>query len=247
MTVIFGTHKLSLDVIAYALEVGLTTLDTATAYKNADVIGDAVAMMGKQVNFVTKFNSKDFEDGIDEVAMKHKGRIGSDPEIVLLHSPMGNNLAAFLDLKRLFPKSSIGVSNFDIAQIQHLMDNQCKPSVISLEFHPYYQPRKLIEFCSKNKIRMLGYRTFAKGSVLQDDVILKLALKYNCSAADVVLTWSLAYGITPTVSSSKIENIKALSKFTCCLLSEEDLLAINELNKAASGSSNMIKYCSHDN
>lgn len=250
---IFGTHKLSEIALTYAIESGLSMLDTATAYNNAELMEKAFKITKKYPTVLTKFNSKDF-DNIEEIVKSHVKELGVEPKIILLHSPLTSlekNIIAFKDIRRLFPNAYIGVSNFDIRQIQNLIDNGCQLDLVSIEFHPYYQPNKLLLFCKDKKIKVTGYRTFAKGIALNDPLIIKLADKYQCSTSDILLKWSLVRGVTPTVSSAKFENIKKLVEFDNfrhkIVIDEEDIDKINSLNKDSIGSTCMTKYCPHDN
>ena len=53
---------------------------------------------------------------------------------------------------------SIGVSNFNISQLQDILDNcQIRPVNNQIEVNPYIQNDKLIEFCQINKIVVSCY------------------------------------------------------------------------------------------
>lgn len=253
-TIIFGTHKLPKEAVQYALKCGINMLDTATGYNNADMIGGILQENNHQTYITTKFNSNDFEKNIEFVASEHIKSLSQNHKLhsALLHSKLitnEDNVIALLQLRKLFPNSYIGVSNFDIESIQYLIDNGCKPDIISIEFHPYYQPLKLVHFCINNNITLTGYRTFAKGSIFNDKCLNEIANKHNRLVMDVVLSWSLKSNVIPTVSSSKEENINKLANFIKSdklFLDQDDMNRIGELNKGKLGSSCMIKFCKHD-
>lgn len=53
---------------------------------------------------------------------------------------------------------SIGLSNFNITQIEDLLKNcKFKPVVNQVEVHPYYQNNELIDYCQKNDIIVTAY------------------------------------------------------------------------------------------
>jgi alcohol dehydrogenase (NADP+) len=53
---------------------------------------------------------------------------------------------------------SIGVSNFNITQLEDIIKNcHVKPAVNQIEVHPYMQNDKLIEFCQNNGIVVMAY------------------------------------------------------------------------------------------
>jgi diketogulonate reductase-like aldo/keto reductase len=53
---------------------------------------------------------------------------------------------------------SIGVSNFNISQLQELLKVcKIKPVVNQFEVHPYYQNEALVKFCQENDIIATAY------------------------------------------------------------------------------------------
>ena len=54
---------------------------------------------------------------------------------------------------------SIGVSNFEVPDLQRLLQFAHKPvSVVQNFFDPFYQDRETRNFCTKNSIHYMGYR-----------------------------------------------------------------------------------------
>ena len=51
---------------------------------------------------------------------------------------------------------SIGLSNFNIAQIREILDNvkTHRPQVLQNECHPYLQLKDLLDFCKINRIQL---------------------------------------------------------------------------------------------
>lgn len=53
---------------------------------------------------------------------------------------------------------AIGLSNFNIGQIQRVLDNcTIKPDNLQVEHHLYLQQPELVEFCKKNEIVVTAY------------------------------------------------------------------------------------------
>ena len=171
--------------------------------------------------------------------------LGKIPEIVLLHSPMltdKDNLIALTQLQIKFPESIIGVSNFDIPRLNYLIMNNVKPGIISLEYSPYYQPRALIKFCKDHNIFITGYRCLAKGQVLKDPIIIKLAQKYNTTASSILLSWARLNEVIPIFSTNNPQHIEV----KLSVLTQEDMDLIDSLNKGSTGATCMLRYCNHD-
>jgi len=120
---------------------------------------------------------------------------------------------------------SIGVSNFSQEQVQSILDIcRIKPAVNQVECHPYNNQAKLLEFLTKNGIKMTAYSPFGnpgrpwKGtakdgknnevpSVLSHPAIVQIAQKHSKGAGHVLLRYQLQRGIiclTKSVTPSRI-------------------------------------------
>lgn len=59
---------------------------------------------------------------------------------------------------------SIGVSNFNISQLQEVLDKcEIKPVNNQIEVTPYLQNDKLVEFCQKNGVIVSAYGPLGAG------------------------------------------------------------------------------------
>lgn len=53
---------------------------------------------------------------------------------------------------------AIGISNFNIRQIQRILDNaKIPPANLQIELHAYHQQKELVDFCKKNNIVITAY------------------------------------------------------------------------------------------
>lgn len=53
---------------------------------------------------------------------------------------------------------AIGLSNFNVKQIQKVLDNcRIKPDNLQVEHHLYLQQPELVDFCQKNGITVTAY------------------------------------------------------------------------------------------
>ncbi len=65
---------------------------------------------------------------------------------------------AMENLQKLGKVKSIGVSNFNIQQLQDIFDNcDTKPVNNQIELNPYLQNDELVEFCQKNNVVVSCY------------------------------------------------------------------------------------------
>ncbi|OZC11234.1 oxidoreductase, aldo/keto reductase family protein [Onchocerca flexuosa] len=106
------------------------------------------------------------------------------------------------------------------------------PKLVKVELHPYFQQRKLHDFCQEHGIVVTAYSPLANPAMpfrkatdailLDDPVILKLAKVHRKSAAQVVLRWGIQRGfvvIPKSVTEKRI--IENINIFDFKLNSEE--------------------------
>lgn len=239
--IIFGSFKVKSEILNIAAK-SFKILDAATGYGNVADIGLSIAHLENKPLILLKFNSGDFKDFNNNVEQTVE-QLGKEPEIVLIHSPVDDNVAAFKQLSSRFPNSLRGVSNFDIEKIRNLIDNGCKPDIISLEYSPYYQPHALVKFCHDNNIIVTGYRCLAKGEACKDPLIISLAEKHNASVADILLTWSLSHNVFPIYSTNNPDHVTAN---IIPSLTSNDIQYIDSLDRGSSAATCMLRYCNHD-
>eukprot|EP00347_Sterkiella_histriomuscorum_P003513 403364012 len=109
---------------------------------------------------------------------------------------------------------SIGVSNFCVQSLWDLLSYaEIPPTVNEIEIHPLYPQHDLVHFCLSNKILPIAYSPIARAAttekkrgtdnVLEQEIIQKLAKKYNKTPAQIVLGWGIqrGYGIIPKSSN----------------------------------------------
>ena len=110
----------------------------------------------------------------------------------------------------------IGVSNFNIPKLRILMGNAIiKPEVNQVELHPYFQQNELVAFCQTNDILVTAYSPLGSRHLVQSEAgltrektILKLAKKYDCSPAQIILAWGIQRGTTVIPKSVHTERIQ---------------------------------------
>ncbi len=148
------------------------------------------------------------------------------------------------DLVRKGLTKSIGVSNYGVALLNNLLSfAEIKPAVLEVEYHPYNYNYKLIEYCHQNDIQVIAYGSLIKAvyvsifnpdvtsDLFREEVIIKMAEKYNKTVGQILLNWSLSQGIIviPMTSNPNrlIENMGSLD----FVMSKEDIQEIAKLNK----------------
>lgn len=137
---------------------------------------------------------------------------------------------------------NLGVSNFNISQIQDILSNcEIKPINNQVEVNPYIQNDKLIDFCQKNSIIVSAYGPIGAGQkstnrpdlpiLLENETLKRIGNKYGKTPAQVCLRWLLQRNLVvlpKSVTPSRIEENIQLFDFS---LSVEDMSEIKGLNQ----------------
>lgn len=141
---------------------------------------------------------------------------------------------------------SIGVSNFNILQLERLLALcMVPPAVNQVELHPYLVQTELIEFCKSKNIALTAYSPFGSPArppelfrgdtdphkLLEDPVVAEIARKHRHSTAQVLLRYHVQQGIAVIPKSDKPHHILENTKIFDFSLTEEDMRALRGLDR----------------
>ena len=190
----------------HAALVGYRHIDTAKLYDNEAAVGEAIAESGidRDDLFVTTkvWNDDQGHDATLRAFDASLKRLGLDHlDLYLIHWPYpGQDLyvETWKTLEELYADGrvrSIGVSNFQPAHLQRLLDEtETVPAINQVELHPWLQQRELREFHGEHGIVTEAWSPISRGARLADPVIAELAEKHGTSPAQVILRWHLDIG-----------------------------------------------------
>ncbi|MDX2706385.1 aldo/keto reductase [Streptomyces sp. PA03-6a] len=229
--------------VATALEAGYRSIDTAALYRNERGTGRAIAASGiprEELFVTTKLWNTDqghdnalraFDASLDKLGLDHV-------DLYLIHWPTparglyGETWRALEKIHADGRARAIGVSNFPVAQLQHLLDEGgVVPALNQIELHPNLPQSELRAFHAGHGIATEAWSPLGQGRGLLDEPALAaLAAKHGRTPAQVVLRWHLQLGnvvIPKSVTPSRIrENIDVFG----FELDGEDLAAIDALD-----------------
>ncbi|KAM4733628.1 aldo-keto reductase family 1 member D1-like isoform 2-T2 [Anableps anableps] len=140
---------------------------------------------------------------------------------------------------------SLGVSNFNRRQLELLLKKpglKHKPVSNQVECHPYFTQPKLLEYCRQNDIVIVGYCPLGSSRdaawvnlksppLLEDELLVSIGKKYNKSSAQVALRFNIQRGVVVIPKSFSPERIKHNFQIFDFSLMEEEMKAIEALNK----------------
>lgn len=239
-----GTYLLSPDdaenAVTYALKNGYELIDTANAYVNEKAVGRGMKKSGlsrDKIFLETKLWPSFYED--EDAIEETLKRLDTEYiDLMILHQPSANYLAGYRQLEKAYTEGklkAIGISNFNIQEIQEILDNcSVVPALIQVEAHPYYPQTELKKLLSKNNIVMQAWYPLGgrdNKSILKERVIEELADKYKKSPAQIVLKWHTQMNVI-VISGSKSEpHIKENIDIFDFTLTKEDMMKIASIDK----------------
>lgn len=134
---------------------------------------------------------------------------------------------------------AIGVSNFSSKKLQDLLTYaRIRPSVDQVEYHPFWQQKKLRDFCNSVGVHLSGYSPLgspgmAVGSteLLNHPTMIEIGKKHGRSPAQVILRWGIEQGVSllpKSYSPARIEHNFDIWGFK---LTEEDHELISKFDQ----------------
>lgn len=167
-----------------------------------------------------------------------------DDYLSLEEVPIIETWNAMLEAKSQGLSKHLGVSNFSAKKLADLIDKTTDtPEVNQVELHPFLQQNELLDFCEKHQVVLTAYSPLGSGdrsaqmkaedepSLLENEIINKIAKEHNASPAQVIIAWSVARGYTvipKSTNTGRIEENLASYKLN---LTDEDMGEIATLDK----------------
>lgn len=228
-----ATKEECINAVRSAIDIGYRHIDTANFYENEKFVGEAIRECGidRSELFVTsKIWPTSFKT--PEVAIEYSMRaLNIDYiDMYLLHWPSQNEYAryhAFETLLKYKEKGyfkEIGVSNFKIEHLKPLMEKfGMAPAMNQIELSPWLQKREDFDFCKENGIVMTACVPFAKGKILNDPELTKIAEAHGKNVGQVILRWDIQRGNCVVPKSSKASRIASNVDIFDFELSQEEM------------------------
>ncbi len=169
---------------------------------------------------------------------------GPDDFLSLSEVPLSETWSGLEDMHAEGLARHIGVSNFNIEKLDEVMRNaRVRPAMNQVEMHPYLAQQKLVDYCHDHDIHLTAYSPLGSGDrasrmkrenepVLFDDPTIKdIARQYDCTPAQVLISWAVHRGtavIPKSTNPGRIEQNLASAEVN---LTEGDMEAIKHIGK----------------
>lgn len=147
-------------------------------------------------------------------------------DMMIIHSPqpwvkvnqsddryVEGNRAAWRALEDAYKEGklkAIGISNFQISDIESLMEiAEVKPMVNQILLHISNTPVELVEYCQKNDILVEAYSPIAHGEILDQPEIKAMADKYGVTVPQLCIRYTIQLGTISLPKTGNPEHMKS--------------------------------------
>jgi aryl-alcohol dehydrogenase-like predicted oxidoreductase len=224
-----------------SIDLGVNFIDTSPIYglgESERIIGKTLKGKRKNVILATKVSPgrTDYKGVIDSVDESLR-RLKTDYiDLYQVHWP--NPAIPLEETARAIEKiynsgkiRSFGVSNFSFSEVKKINSLLSSLSLSSVQFEYNFCERSseknIIPYCLENSITPIAYTPLMRGKMAatkeQVNLLCRYAKKYNCSVAQVVLSWMCSLEkMVALTTSSKLERIKENFSATDFKLSNQD-------------------------
>jgi len=139
---------------------------------------------------------------------------------------------------------AIGVSNFEQRHLADIFETATMlPAVNQFEFHPYWQPLELLQYCQSLNITVMSYSPLGAPdfmawhtdkwpiALLDQPVLAILGKKYNKTPAQILIRWHLQHNIALHPRTNKPEHMAENLDVFDFLLNSNEMNAISAIQR----------------
>jgi len=235
--------------VEQALEVGYRHLDTAQMYGNEAEVGAAIRAAGvprDELYVTTKLNNGHHRpDDARRSFAESLEKLGLDRvDLFLIHWPLptrydGDFVSTWRTLVELRDgggTTSVGVSNSEPAHLERIIDEVgVVPAVNQVEANPYFTNEAVRAADARHGIATEAWSPIARGAVVRDETITRIAERVGRTPAQVTLRWHLQRGdivFPKSMHRERMEENYALFDFE---LTDDDVATIAALDRGEPG------------
>ncbi len=238
---VYEAKEETVNAVKCALQTGYRHIDTAAFYGNEEDVGRGVRESGiarNEIFITTKVWNSDMRAGTQREAFeKSLKKLSLDYiDLYLVHWPVPDKYKeTWKILEQLYQEGlvrAIGVSNFEISHLEDLLaDAKVVPAVNQIEIHPRNTRKELISYCEGKGIVCEAWSPLGAGTLLKNELLLKIGEKHQKSSAQVMLRWDLQQGILTIPKSTNPNRIRENADIFDFELTKEEMNTIDSLNQ----------------
>lgn len=206
-------NEIAARVVQEGIEVGYIHIDTAIAYKNEVGVGEGLKLSNakREDIFITSKIPADIKtyEGAKKAIEESVERLGVEYiDLMLIHCPVPwpkymlgfkgcykENVEVYRAMEEAYEKGlikNLGVSNFDVKDIQNILDHcKIKPVINQIVWYIGKRNVKVRDFCHENGILIEAYSPLGTGRLLGKKKLNEMAEKYGVSTAQLCIKFTL--------------------------------------------------------
>lgn len=234
-------RKEEIAALRLGLDLGMTLIDTAEMYANGaaeELVGEAIVGRRDEVFLVSKvLPNNATQRGMLAACERSLQRLGTDRlDLYLLHwrgyPPLEETLDAFATLIHAGKIRHWGVSNFNVSDLEELVDLPIGAAVTADQVL-YNLTRRGIEYdllpwCRERSLPIMAYSPIEQGRMLSHPGLQGVAARHGATPAQVALAWLLRqYGLNVIPRAGTLEHVRENRGALDLHLTEQDLATLD--------------------
>lgn len=241
----YGVYKVEKEIttqcVLEAIKCGYRHIDTAHYYYNEEEVGRAIIQSNipREEFFITTkiTEAKDYEEACKMIDIALEKLQVSYIDLMLIHWPAGDNLAMYKAMEDYYKEGklkAIGLSNFYGDSLQEILDNATiMPALNQIEVNVFQAQKEMQEILDKYNIALEAWSPLASGmhNIFENELLLKLASKYNKSVAQIALRYLYQRDIIIIPRSINPKRIKENFDILDFNIDDDDISLIETLDK----------------
>ncbi|WP_137130179.1 aldo/keto reductase [Rhizobium sp. FY34] len=225
-----------IDALKTAIDLGMTLIDTAEMYgegASETLVGEAIAGRRDEVFLVSKvypWNAS--RDGVRAACERSLKRLKTDRlDLYLLHwrgqYPLSETVDGLEDLRKEGRIRAWGVSNFDVDDMQELMQvpggKNCAANQVLYNLSRRGIEYDLLPWCQERGIAVMAYSPIEQGELLHHPEIIRIAKACQATPAQVALAFVLERdGVIAIPKTGKVVRVEENRDAIDLDISDED-------------------------
>lgn len=232
------------ESIRAAYHTGYRLFDTASFYKNEELLGNTIKRLGirrDEIRIATKAWPTELGyRGVKEALHRSLKRLRTDyADLFYIHWPLrderqlSETWTAMEEMKDEGLIRSVAVCNFKPHHLETISKgHKYVPVLNQIERHPLLTQQDVISYGRSREIVTEAWSPLMRGGRVMDlPLIRRLAEKYGKTPAQVILNWDVQERVVPIPKSATPSRIEENFRIFDFALAEEDLRAIDALNR----------------
>ena len=243
----YSMDKEAVEAIRYAVELGMTHIDTAEIYGGGhaeELVGEVIKAFSREDVFVTSkvwHTNLRYYDALKACERSLKRLQTSYIDLYLIHwpsstIPLSETMKALEKLYKDGKIRYIGVSNFSVSQVEEARSCLSQTDVVAnqVEYSLYERSieKDLIPYCLKTGITVIAYSPLGQGRLVRElsagrskriRLLKEVAESYSKTPIQVALNWVIWRENVVTIPKSiRKEHLRENVGATGWRLSERD-------------------------